>query len=170
MDRNQAKCSCLDQEREGSVGATFGIVSWEMLQSSHKDAEPCLCQEIRILLAIYHTTFSRRYQVDDPEAALKELETYLGFPLRGFVPQTRLVRPTMEIPKGPLQKYLEEVLGGQTTGILALLYFTTLKVTYSGSVGSFQHKTKRLLKILIVSTTAKPLSWFRYLSKLFVKC
>ncbi|XP_048676886.2 acyl-CoA dehydrogenase family member 10 isoform X2 [Caretta caretta] len=63
-------------------------------------------------------------KVDDPEAALKELETYLGFPLRGFVPQTRLVRPTMEIPKGPLQKYLEEVLGGQTTGPLILRQFS----------------------------------------------
>nr|XP_042708386.1 acyl-CoA dehydrogenase family member 10 isoform X4 [Chrysemys picta bellii] len=63
-------------------------------------------------------------KVDDPEAALKELETYLGFPLWGFVPQTRLVRPTMEIPKDPLQKYLEEVLGGRTTGPLILRQFS----------------------------------------------
>uniref|UniRef100_A0A8C0HBR3 Acyl-CoA dehydrogenase family member 10 n=1 Tax=Chelonoidis abingdonii TaxID=106734 RepID=A0A8C0HBR3_CHEAB len=63
-------------------------------------------------------------KVDDPEAALKELESCLGFPLQGFVPHTRLVRPTMEIPKDPLQKYLEEVLGGWTTGPLILRQFS----------------------------------------------
>lgn len=63
------------------------------------------------------------FQVDDPEAALKELETHLGFPLRGFVPYTRSVRPGMEIPKDPLQKYLEDVLGAHTTGIAVGLPF-----------------------------------------------
>ncbi|KAL9834500.1 acyl-CoA dehydrogenase family member 10 isoform 2-T4 [Geothlypis trichas] len=54
-------------------------------------------------------------KVDDPAAALKELETHLGFPLQGFVPYTRSVRPGMEIPKDRLQKYLEDVLGAHPT-------------------------------------------------------
>ncbi|KAM4763356.1 acyl-CoA dehydrogenase family member 10 isoform 2-T3 [Cyanocitta cristata] len=61
--------------------------------------------------------------VDDPEAALKELETHLGFPLRGFVPYTRSVRPGMEIPKDRLQKYLEDVLGAHPTAPLELRQF-----------------------------------------------
>jgi len=60
------------------------------------------------------------FQVDDPEAAFKELETYLGFPLQGFVPYTRSVRPSMEIPRDHLQKYLETVLGDHATGIAVL--------------------------------------------------
>ncbi|XP_067395613.1 acyl-CoA dehydrogenase family member 10 isoform X1 [Emydura macquarii macquarii] len=63
-------------------------------------------------------------KVDDPETALKELETYLEFPLRGFVPHTRLMRPTMEIPRDTLQKYLEEAVGGQTTGPLIVRQFS----------------------------------------------
>ncbi|NXA03972.1 ACD10 dehydrogenase, partial [Sapayoa aenigma] len=62
-------------------------------------------------------------KVDDPEAALKELETHLGFPLRGFVPYTRSVRPGMEIPKDQLQKYLENVLGAHPTAPLELRQF-----------------------------------------------
>ncbi|XP_009878664.1 PREDICTED: acyl-CoA dehydrogenase family member 10 [Charadrius vociferus] len=62
-------------------------------------------------------------KVDDPEVALKELETYLGFPLQGFVPYTRSVRPGMEIPKDRLQKYLESVLSDQATGPLVLRQF-----------------------------------------------
>nr|XP_009675604.1 PREDICTED: acyl-CoA dehydrogenase family member 10 isoform X2 [Struthio camelus australis] len=62
-------------------------------------------------------------KVDDTEVALKELETYLGFPLQGFVPYTRSVRPTMEIQKNHLQKYLENVLSGQATGPLMLRQF-----------------------------------------------
>ncbi|KFQ50244.1 Acyl-CoA dehydrogenase family member 10, partial [Pelecanus crispus] len=62
-------------------------------------------------------------KVDDPEVALKELETYLGFPLQGFVPYTRSVRPSMEIPKDRLQKYLENVLSDQATGPLVLRQF-----------------------------------------------
>ncbi|NXI72343.1 ACD10 dehydrogenase, partial [Anseranas semipalmata] len=62
-------------------------------------------------------------KVDDPGVALKELETYLGFPLQGFVPYTRSVRPTMEIPKDRLQKYLENVFSDQTTGPLVLRQF-----------------------------------------------
>ncbi|XP_025970314.2 acyl-CoA dehydrogenase family member 10 isoform X3 [Dromaius novaehollandiae] len=62
-------------------------------------------------------------KVDDTEVAFKELETCLGFPLRGFVPYTCSVRPTMEIPKNRLQKYLENVLSGQATGPLMLRQF-----------------------------------------------
>ncbi|XP_054700249.1 acyl-CoA dehydrogenase family member 10 isoform X2 [Grus americana] len=62
-------------------------------------------------------------KVDDPEVALKELETYLGFPLQGFVPYTRSVRPSVEIPKDHLQKYLENILGDQATGPLVLRQF-----------------------------------------------
>ncbi|NXJ82845.1 ACD10 dehydrogenase, partial [Trogon melanurus] len=62
-------------------------------------------------------------KVDDPEVALKELEAYLGFPLQGFVPYTRSVRPDMEIPKDRLQKYLENVVGDHTTGPLVLQHF-----------------------------------------------
>ncbi|XP_039417004.1 acyl-CoA dehydrogenase family member 10 isoform X1 [Corvus cornix cornix] len=62
-------------------------------------------------------------KVDDPEAALKELETHLGFPLRGFVPYTRSVRPGMEIPKDRLQEYLEDVLGAHPTAPLELRQF-----------------------------------------------
>uniref|UniRef100_A0A8C6K3Q5 Uncharacterized protein n=1 Tax=Melopsittacus undulatus TaxID=13146 RepID=A0A8C6K3Q5_MELUD len=62
-------------------------------------------------------------QVDDPEVAFKELERCLGFPLQGFVPYTHAVRPSMEIPKDNLQKYLEDVLGEHTTGPLVLRQF-----------------------------------------------
>ncbi|NXN78684.1 ACD10 dehydrogenase, partial [Bombycilla garrulus] len=62
-------------------------------------------------------------QVDDPKAALKELETHLGFPLQGFVPYTRSVRPGMEIPKDRLQKYLEDVLGAHPAAPLELRQF-----------------------------------------------
>ncbi|XP_074966032.1 acyl-CoA dehydrogenase family member 10 isoform X2 [Phalacrocorax aristotelis] len=62
-------------------------------------------------------------KVHDPEIALKELETYLGFPLQGFVPYTCAVRPSMEIPKDHLQKYLENVLSDWATGPLVLRQF-----------------------------------------------
>ncbi|XDB59207.1 hypothetical protein AB1E18_012607 [Capra hircus] len=62
-------------------------------------------------------------KVDDPETAVKELETLLGFPLRMAVPNTCPVRKTMEIPKDALEKYLRDLLGTQTTGPLELLQF-----------------------------------------------
>ncbi|NXP55583.1 ACD10 dehydrogenase, partial [Heliornis fulica] len=62
-------------------------------------------------------------KVDDPREALKELETCLGFPLKGFVPYTRSVRPSMEIPKDQLQKYLENVFSDQATGSPVLRQF-----------------------------------------------
>ncbi|NXH49782.1 ACD10 dehydrogenase, partial [Dicaeum eximium] len=70
-------------------------------------------------------------KVDDPEAALKELEAHLGFPLRGFVPYTRSVRPGMEIPKDRLQKYLEGVLGAHPTAPLELRQFEHAESTRS---------------------------------------
>lgn len=86
----------------------------------HKWAELFLSQAI--LSSNYHPLFllPSCFQVDDPEVALKELETHLGFPLQGFVPYTRSVRPSMEIPKDHLQKYLENVLSDQATGITVL--------------------------------------------------
>ncbi|XP_064889583.1 acyl-CoA dehydrogenase family member 10 isoform X2 [Columba livia] len=62
-------------------------------------------------------------KVDDPGAALKELETHLGFPLQGFVPYTRAVRPSMEIPRENLQKYLENVLSDEAKAPLVLRQF-----------------------------------------------
>uniref|UniRef100_A0A8D2AB58 Acyl-CoA dehydrogenase family member 10 n=1 Tax=Sus scrofa TaxID=9823 RepID=A0A8D2AB58_PIG len=61
--------------------------------------------------------------VNDPETAVKELKTLLGFTLRTVVPNTRPVRKTMEIPKDSLEKYLRDLLGIQTTGPLELLQF-----------------------------------------------
>nr|XP_058896791.1 acyl-CoA dehydrogenase family member 10 isoform X2 [Kogia breviceps] len=62
-------------------------------------------------------------KVRDPETAVKELETLLGFPLRMAVPNTRPVRRTMEIPKDSLEKHLKDLLGTQATGPLELLQF-----------------------------------------------
>ncbi|XP_048641573.1 acyl-CoA dehydrogenase family member 10 isoform X1 [Marmota marmota marmota] len=62
-------------------------------------------------------------KVDDPEAAVRELEALLGFPLRVGIPNTRPVRKTMEIPKDALEKYLKGLLGTQTTGPMELLQF-----------------------------------------------
>nr|KAF6463665.1 acyl-CoA dehydrogenase family member 10 [Rousettus aegyptiacus] len=62
-------------------------------------------------------------KVNDPETAVKELETLLGFTLRTVIPNTCPVRETMEIPKDSLEKYLKDLLGTQTTGPLELLQF-----------------------------------------------
>ncbi|OPJ74993.1 acyl-CoA dehydrogenase family member 10 isoform A [Patagioenas fasciata monilis] len=62
-------------------------------------------------------------KVDDPGAALKELETHLGFPLQGFVSYTRAVRPSMEIPRENLQKYLGNVLSDEVKAPLMLRQF-----------------------------------------------
>ncbi|XP_058547663.1 acyl-CoA dehydrogenase family member 10 isoform X1 [Neofelis nebulosa] len=62
-------------------------------------------------------------QVDDPETAVKELETRLGFTLRMIVPNTCPMRKTMDIPRGSLEKYLKDLLGTQSTGPLELLQF-----------------------------------------------
>ncbi|KAM5238514.1 acyl-CoA dehydrogenase family member 10 [Ctenodactylus gundi] len=62
-------------------------------------------------------------KVNDPETAVRELESLLGFPLRPVVPNTRPVRKTMEIPIDALEKYLKDLLGTQTSGPLELLQF-----------------------------------------------
>ncbi|XP_034872905.1 LOW QUALITY PROTEIN: acyl-CoA dehydrogenase family member 10 [Mirounga leonina] len=62
-------------------------------------------------------------QVDDPETAVKELETLLGFTLRMVIPNTSPVRKTVEIPRDSLEKYLKDLLGTQSTGPLELLQF-----------------------------------------------
>ncbi|XP_061459477.1 acyl-CoA dehydrogenase family member 10 isoform X2 [Rhineura floridana] len=61
-------------------------------------------------------------KVDDLESAIQQLETHLGFVLRSFVPYTCSVRPTMEIPTEPLQKYLESIFGAP--GPLVLRQFS----------------------------------------------
>ncbi|KAG8513231.1 Acyl-CoA dehydrogenase family member 10, partial [Galemys pyrenaicus] len=65
----------------------------------------------------------RTIKVNDPETAVKELETLLGFRLKMAVPNTCPVRKTMEIPKDSLEKYLKDLLGTQTTDPLELLQF-----------------------------------------------
>lgn len=62
-------------------------------------------------------------KVNNPEAAVQELETLLGFTLRTVIPNTRPVRKTMEIPKDSLEKYLKDLLGTQATGPLEVLQF-----------------------------------------------
>ncbi|NXN96083.1 ACD10 dehydrogenase, partial [Rhinopomastus cyanomelas] len=59
-------------------------------------------------------------KVDDLEAALKELEAHLGFPLQGFVPHTRSVRPSVEIPRDRLHEYLRSLLGHRAAAPLEL--------------------------------------------------
>ncbi|XP_069475615.1 acyl-CoA dehydrogenase family member 10 isoform X2 [Ambystoma mexicanum] len=62
--------------------------------------------------------------VDDPQRALQELEAHLGFPVKGFIPNTRMVRKTMEIPTEALKTYLEKHVVGQTSGPFALRQFS----------------------------------------------
>uniref|UniRef100_A0A803TCF0 Acyl-CoA dehydrogenase family member 10 n=1 Tax=Anolis carolinensis TaxID=28377 RepID=A0A803TCF0_ANOCA len=63
-------------------------------------------------------------KVEDTNTAIEELETHLGFPLRSSVPYTSSVRPAMEIPKEPLQDYLESILGTHAKGSLVLRQFS----------------------------------------------
>ncbi|XP_021113124.1 acyl-CoA dehydrogenase family member 10 isoform X5 [Heterocephalus glaber] len=62
-------------------------------------------------------------KVNDPEIAVKELESLLGFSLHRGILNTRPVRKTMEIPKDALEKYLGNLLGTQTKGLMELLQF-----------------------------------------------
>ncbi|XP_066465906.1 acyl-CoA dehydrogenase family member 10 isoform X2 [Tiliqua scincoides] len=62
-------------------------------------------------------------KVEDPDVAVQELETHLGFPLQTFVPYTCPVRPAMEIPRDRLQQYLENTFGAQVEGPLVLRQF-----------------------------------------------
>ncbi|XP_060642040.2 acyl-CoA dehydrogenase family member 10 isoform X1 [Anolis sagrei] len=63
-------------------------------------------------------------KVEDTNTAIEELETHLGFPLRSSIPYTSSVRPTMEIPKEPLQDYLESILGTHAKDSLVLRQFS----------------------------------------------
>ncbi|XP_070619393.1 acyl-CoA dehydrogenase family member 10 isoform X2 [Erythrolamprus reginae] len=63
-------------------------------------------------------------KVDDVDSAVQDLERCLAFPLRCRVPYVSSVRPAMEIPTAPLQKYLEGILGGQAKGSLELHQFS----------------------------------------------
>nr|XP_033809923.1 acyl-CoA dehydrogenase family member 10 isoform X2 [Geotrypetes seraphini] len=63
-------------------------------------------------------------KVEDPEVAVRELEMLLGFPLKGAIPNTCPVRPTMEISQEALQKYLENILGGRASEPLVLRQFS----------------------------------------------
>lgn len=65
----------------------------------------------------------RTIKVDDPEIAVKELESLLGFSLHWHIPNTCPLRRSMEIPKDALEKYLKDLLGTQTTGPMELLQF-----------------------------------------------
>ncbi|XP_075424290.1 acyl-CoA dehydrogenase family member 10 isoform X2 [Ascaphus truei] len=63
-------------------------------------------------------------KVDDTRKALEQLEKQLGFPLKGFIPNTRSVRKSMEFPRDPLKKYLENVLGGSLKDPLIVRQFS----------------------------------------------
>ncbi|XP_069070933.1 acyl-CoA dehydrogenase family member 10 [Pleurodeles waltl] len=63
-------------------------------------------------------------KVDGPERALKELQEHLGFPLQELVPNTRMVRKTMEINTESLKKYLEKHLVSETSGPFELRQFS----------------------------------------------
>ncbi|XP_029139869.1 acyl-CoA dehydrogenase family member 10 [Protobothrops mucrosquamatus] len=63
-------------------------------------------------------------KVEDVDSAVQELETCLAFPLCGAIPYTSPVRPAMDIPTAPLQKYLENLLGAQAKGSLELRQFS----------------------------------------------
>ncbi|XP_075690915.1 acyl-CoA dehydrogenase family member 10 [Rhinoderma darwinii] len=63
-------------------------------------------------------------KVNNVKDALKDLENLLGFPLNGFVPNTRSVRPAMDIPRESLTKYLENIFGEELSGALLVRQFS----------------------------------------------
>ncbi|XP_063820462.1 acyl-CoA dehydrogenase family member 10 isoform X2 [Pseudophryne corroboree] len=63
-------------------------------------------------------------KVNNVTEALEDLENLLGFPLREFVPNTRSVRPTMDIPRDSLNKYLESLFGEESSGPLLVRQFS----------------------------------------------
>ncbi|XP_059843933.1 acyl-CoA dehydrogenase family member 11 isoform X3 [Hypanus sabinus] len=63
-------------------------------------------------------------QFSDTATAIKELESLLGFPLRGYVQRTRTVRKNMEIPTDSLKKYLQTTLGLSSEEPLLLRQFS----------------------------------------------
>uniref|UniRef100_A0A8C7BQ97 Aminoglycoside phosphotransferase domain-containing protein n=1 Tax=Neovison vison TaxID=452646 RepID=A0A8C7BQ97_NEOVI len=99
----------------------------------------------------------RTIQVNDPETAVKELETLLGFTMRMVIPNTGPVRETVEIPRDSLEKYLKDLLGTQSTGPLELLRFDhgQSSPTYYVRLGNHQLVLKRKpLGTLVPSTHA----------------
>lgn len=54
-------------------------------------------------------------KVSDPNVAIRELETFLGLPLRGYVPGTLAVAEHLKIPMDRLEDYLKNVLHIQST-------------------------------------------------------
>ncbi|XP_032166657.1 acyl-CoA dehydrogenase family member 10 isoform X3 [Mustela erminea] len=99
----------------------------------------------------------RTIQVNDPETAIKELETLLGFTMRMVIPNTGPVRETVEIPQESLEKYLKDLLGTQSTGPLELLRFDhgQSSPTYYVRLGNHQLVLKRKpLGTLVPSTHA----------------
>ncbi|XP_069611155.1 acyl-CoA dehydrogenase family member 10 [Ranitomeya imitator] len=63
-------------------------------------------------------------KVNNAKDALNDLENMLGFPLKDFVPNTRSVRPTMDIPRESLAKYLENIFGEKSSGALFVRQFS----------------------------------------------
>ncbi|KAM4052325.1 acyl-CoA dehydrogenase family member 10 isoform 1-T2 [Anomaloglossus baeobatrachus] len=63
-------------------------------------------------------------KVNNAKDALKDLENMLGFPLKDFVPNTRSVRPTMDISRDSLTKYLENLFGEKLSGGLFVRQFS----------------------------------------------
>ncbi|NWR91393.1 ACD10 dehydrogenase, partial [Furnarius figulus] len=113
----------VELDREGTVRPDPGIYRLCLERLGVQPQESILLDSSSHNLEAAAQLGLRTVKVDDPEAALKELETHLGFPVRGFVPYTRPVRPGMEIPKDRLQKFLEDVLGVHPTDPLELRQF-----------------------------------------------
>ncbi|NXA71040.1 ACD10 dehydrogenase, partial [Mohoua ochrocephala] len=113
----------VESRREGMPGPNPGIYELCLERLGVRPQESILLDSSSQNLKAAAQLGMKTVKVDDPEAALRELESHLGFPLRGFVPYTRSVRPGTKIPKDRLQKYLEDVLGAHSTAPLELRQF-----------------------------------------------
>ncbi|KAM9331148.1 acyl-CoA dehydrogenase family member 10 [Gastrophryne carolinensis] len=63
-------------------------------------------------------------KVNDVKDALHDLEELLKISLRNFVPNTRSVRPSMDIPIDSLKTYLEDIFGETLSGALLVRQFS----------------------------------------------
>ncbi|XP_077318134.1 acyl-CoA dehydrogenase family member 10 [Lithobates pipiens] len=63
-------------------------------------------------------------KVNNVKEALEDLENLLRFPLKDFVPNTRSVRPSMEIPRDSLKNYMEDLFGEVLSGSLLVRQFS----------------------------------------------